>query len=351
MLAGIAIRGFQDGFGSFLLLTRGGKSAAENITGRFPPLAVSPKDVRAVYLTAASAGLPSRVEKTIQLIKSTRLNAVVINVKDGDGIYLGEGMKKIAAKFRAEGIYPIARVVVFQDNVLAKIRADLALHDVLGNLWASGNGKYLWVDPASKEVWDKTTDVAVQALDAGFMEVNFDYIRFPSDGDTGGIVYPVFDGKKQFKVDVIKEGFKYITNRIREARPEAVLSADLFADSFLRNDGLGVGQRVADAAENFDIVSPMAYPSHYAPGNFGFSNPADEPYQVVFQTLESGKKFLAASSTAIIRPWIQDFNMGAVYDKQKVDEEMRAVRDAGLGDTWMVWNPTNIYEAEKFSGD
>ena len=93
----------------------------------------------------------------------------------------------------------------------------------------------------------------------------------------------------------------------------------------------------------------MVYPSHYAPDNFGFPNPATEPYQVVFQTLESGKKFLEkASSTAIIRPWIQDFNMGAVYDAPMVKEEMRAIKDAGYGDTWMDWNPRNVYDPEKF---
>lgn len=346
---GIAIRGFQVGLDSFLSLTRSGSSAAEDADGGFPPLAVSPKEVRAVYLTAAAASAPSWVERTIQLIKSTRLNAVVINVKDGDGIYLGEGMKKVVEKFRAEGIYPIARVVVFQDNFLARTRPDLALHDASGNLWASGGGKYLWVDPASKEIWDKTADVSERALGIGFKEVNFDYIRFPSDGDTKAIVYPIFNNEKQLKVDVMRECFKYVTEKIRQARPGAVLSVDLFADSFLRNDGLGVGQRLPDAAEFFYIVSPMAYPSHYAPGNFGFPNPADEPYQVVFGTLESGKKFLPTSSTAIIRPWLQDFDLGAIYDKAKVDDEIRAVRNAGLGDTWMIWDPANIYEAEKFS--
>jgi hypothetical protein len=315
----------------------------------FPPVSVSFKNVRAVYLTAASASLPARIDKIIKLIKSTRLNAVVINVKDGDGEYLGKGMEEVAEKFRAEGIYPIARVVVFQDNTLVKTRADLALRDASGNLWASGNGKYLWVDPASREVWDRTADTAVKALDAGFKEVNFDYIRFPSDGDTRAIVYPIFDDKTQLKVSIMKECFKYLTEKIRKARPEAILSIDLFADSFLRNDGLGIGQKLADAAENFDVVSPMAYPSHYQSGNFGFENPADEPYQVVFQTLESGKKFLTASSTVIIRPWIQDFDLGAIYDKEKVNEEIRAVRDAGFGDAWMDWNPSNIYDAEKFA--
>jgi hypothetical protein len=277
------------------------------------------------------------------------LNAVVINVKDSDGAYLGEGMKKIVKRFREEGIYPIARVVVFQDNKLAKQEPALALRDAAGNLW-SGNGGYLWVDPASREVWDRTVAVALRALDIGFAEVNFDYIRFP-DGNVETIVFPFYDNVTP-GTEIMKNFFRHLTGEVHKARPGSVLSADLFAYAFLRDNGLGIGQRAGDAAQFFDVVSPMIYPSHYAPGNFGFPNPAAEPYQVIFQTLESGKKLLAkASSTAIIRPWLQDFDMGAVYDRQMVEEEMRAVKDAGYGDTWMIWNPTNIYEPDKFSSE
>ena len=127
-----------------------------------------------------------------------------------------------------------------------------------------------------------------------------------------------------------------------------MLSADLFAYSLLRNNGLGIGQRINDAAEYFDVVSPMIYPSHYTPGNFDFPNPATEPYQVTLKTLESGKSFISPSSTAIMRPWIQDFDMGAIYDKRMINEEIRAIKDAGYGDTWMIWNPSNIYDPEKF---
>ncbi len=323
------------------------QTGIQDVGENFPPLSISPKDVRAVYLTAAAASSPSWVDKTIKLIKSTRLNAVVINVKDSDGVYLGKEMEEVAIKLRKEGIYPIARMVVFQDNTTAKAHPELALQDIAGGLWA-GNGGYFWLDPASKEVWDKTVDVAERALDEGFAEVNFDYIRFP-DGNVDRIVFPFYDKEHRLKVDAMKDFFKYLTEKIHKDRPGAVLSADLFADSFIRNDGLGVGQRLPDAAANFDVVSPMTYPSHYAPDNFGFPNPATEPYQVVSQTLESGKKFLAeASSTAIIRPWIQDFDMGAVYDAPMVMDEMRAIKDAGYGDTWMDWNPRNVYDPEKF---
>ncbi len=323
------------------------RTEAASSTDHFPPLAVSsPRDVRAVYLTAAVASVPSRVEGIIQLIHSTRLNAVVVNVKDGDGTYLGEGMARVVQKFRAEGIYPIARVVVFQDNALARARPDLALHDASGTLWVAAKA-YLWVDPASREVWDRTVAVAERALDLGFREVNFDYVRFPSDGDTKGIVFPIYDGKHPASA-VMSDFYRYLTDRIHKDRPGAVLSVDLFAYSFLINDGLGVGQRLPDAAAAFDVVSPMVYPSHYTSGDFGYPNPATEPYNVILKTLEAGKALLSASSTVIIRPWIQDFNLGAIYDAAMVEEEIRAVQDAGYGDTWMDWNPANIYDPVKF---
>lgn len=314
-------------------------------------VSVSPSDVRAVYLTAAVASSPSRVGKVINIIKSSgSLNAVVINVKDGDGTYVGAGMKDVVKRFLDEGIYPIARIVVFQDNELARLRPDLALHTASGTLWASGGGAYRWVDPASREVWDRTVMIAEEALDEGFHEVNFDYVRFPSDGDTTGALYPVYDGKIPM-TKVIDDFFQYLTTTIHRDRPGSVLSVDLFAYSFISNDGLGVGQRAGDATRYFDVVSPMVYPSHYTPGDFGFPNPAEEPYQVVFQTLESGKKFLPATSTAVIRPWIQDFNLGAVYDKPMVQDEIKAIKDAGFGDSWMAWNPSNIYDPAMFSPD
>lgn len=314
----------------------------------FPPVNISPNDVRAVYMTAMVATVPSWVDRIIKLIDDSEpLNAVVINVKDGEGTYLNQAMKDVVKKFREKGIYPIARVAVFQDNETAVKKPALALHDKAGNLWTSRNGFYKWLDPASHEVWDSVVSSSEEALKMGFKEVNFDYVRFPSDGDMDNLVYPVYD-EKRLKISVISEFFGYLTSKIKEKYPEAVLSADLFAYSLLRNNGLGIGQRINDAAEYFDVVSPMIYPSHYASGNFDFPNPAAEPYQVTLKTLESGKSFISPSSTAVMRPWIQDFDMGAIYDKRMIDEEIRAIKDAGYGDTWMVWNPSNVYDPGKF---
>lgn len=313
-----------------------------------PPQYTSPKDIRAVYATAKTVSVPSRVDALIRLINATELNALVINVKDGDGVYAAdENIKRVVQKLLKNGIYPIARIVVFQDNLLARKSPHLALKDKNGFLWTS-NGGYFWVDPASVAVWDYNVQAAQSALKMGFKEVNFDYIRFPSDGDVKNIAYPVYDGTV-LKTKIIGDFFAYLSSRIRADYPEAVISADLFAFSFLFDDGLGVGQRAGEAAKYFDVISPMTYPSHYSPGNFEFPNPAEHPYEVILKTLESGKKFIeTASGTASVRPWLQDFDLGAVYDAKMVREEIRAVTDAGYGNSWMVWNPRNFYEKENF---
>jgi hypothetical protein len=311
----------------------------------FPPLTVTARDVRAVYLTAGVGLSKSRIDGIVGLSQTSRVNAVVINVKDGDGTYLTDAMRDNVRKLREAGVYPIARIVVFQDNRLAKTRPDLALTNVDGSAWGSA---YHWVDPASREVWDGAVSVANRALAMGFAEVNFDYIRFPSDGDVGGIVYPVWDRVRPM-TEVMNDFDIYLARNIRAVHPDAVLSADLFAYSFIQRGGLGVGQVLSDAARHFDVISPMIYPSHFAPLNFGIENPAQEPYQVVLRTLESGKALLPPDTKVIVRPWIQDFNMGATYDAFMVREEIRAIRDAGLPDAWMAWNPTTIYDQAKFA--
>lgn len=173
----------------------------------FPPISVSFRDVKAIYATASFVSSPSRLKSLINLIKRTELNAIVINVKNEDGLYFGgEKVERIVSELRTENIYPIARVVAFQDNDLAVRRPELALRTASGTLWTSGSGKYRWVDPASREAWDYTIGIARRALDLGFAEVNFDYIRFPSDGDTEDPVYPVYDGVR-YKADVMAEFF------------------------------------------------------------------------------------------------------------------------------------------------
>ena len=310
-----------------------------------PPVPM-PEEVRAIYITAATAGSKKRVEELITFVHKSGMNAIVVNVKDGDGVYLGSGMQEFAERLRKENIYSIARIVVFQDNYFAKQHFEFALKTASSTLWR-GNG-YAWVDPSIQKVWEYNAEIALRTFKSGFSEVNLDYVRFPADGNLGDIVYPAYDGKTK-KWKVIADFSAYMKNKIKEQYPERILSLDIFAYSFLIDGDLGIGQRFADLIDLYDVIAPMVYPSHFSPGNFEYENPAEEPYEVVLATLQNGIFAMEEQGKyTIIRPWLQDFNMGAIYNREKIQAEIKAVRDVGLTTGWMMWNPSNRYDISKY---
>lgn len=318
--------------------------------------APAPDEVKAIYATAYTALSPIRLMGLIDLIKTTELNAIVINVKDGERTFLGSRMAAAVRQLRAAGIYPIARLVVFQDNELARRNPAVALRRADGSLWESNN--YYWVDPASRVVWDENVRIAEAALTMGFAEINLDYIRFPGDGELEQIVYPESNFASTSKTEIIRDFLDYFTETVKEAYPEAVISADVFGYAFLTDTDLGIGQRMVDLAEAVDVIAPMVYPSHFSSNTFGYPNPAAEPYEVVRRSLEAGIKQLsdeglvlsgAEGTGVVIRPWLQDFNLGAIYDAAAVREEIQAVGDAGLTAGWMIWSPQNTYDRGQFA--
>lgn len=333
------------------------------------PLQNPPAIIKAIYATGWSGGNAKSVDYFINLIKGTELNALVVDVKDYSGTVsynMDVGLiKKYGAvevkipkinslikKLHDQGIYAIARIAVFQDPILAKARPDLALQSVSkGTTWKDNKG-LAWMDPSSQEVWDYNIAVAKDVLSRGFDEVNFDYIRFASDGNMSDIKYPVWDAKTS-KSKVIGGFAKYL----RESLPGAKISADVFGLVTINYDDLGIGQKLEELLPYFDYVAPMVYPSHYASGFNGYKNPALYPYEVVRTSIAEAVKrikiFSSATSTiqaslnvARLRPWLQDFNLGATYDASMVRAQINAV-DIVAGSTtpmgWMLWNPSNVY--------
>jgi len=369
-----------------------------------PPEKLSnpPEIIKAVYVTAYSAGAKTYLSYLKNLFKNTEVNAVVVDIKGSDGYVAyasgAEEVKKynltnLAIKnidelvrfFHDQNVYVIGRVAVFEDPQYAKARPELAvynkaktLRDASGQanlsqpvLWRDNNG-LAWLDPNSKDVWDYNVSLAKDAFYHGFDEINFDYIRYPSDGNTKNMGFPFLD-EKMVASETIKEFFHYL----RISLPNEKISADLFGLTTINTDDMGIGQIIEDAFENFDYVCPMVYPSHYANGFRGFVNPAEHPYEVIKYSMESAllreKKLIksqqdlamknsepagspAASLQEVtdimdpvlltrIRPWLQDFNMGAFYTAEMVRQEIKATQDS-LGDSYsgfMLWNPSNIY--------
>ncbi len=312
--------------------------------------------IKGVYLTSWTAGSSQKIDYFLKLIKQTELNAVIIDIKEVDGKIafntesslineigteriLIPNPKELIEKFHQENVYVIARIVVFKDQALPKIKPELALKDYQGKLWRDWSGR-TWLDPASKEVWNYHIELAKEAIKVGFDEINFDYIRFPSDGDISQIAYPIRD-KKMSKPEIIRSFFEYLN---QELKPLGVfLSIDLFGLTLWHenNNDMNIGQILEYAIPYFDFVCPMVYPSHY-PNDFeGYKNPADNPYEIIKMNLEKGKMRMT-DTKAKLRPWLQDFSLGAIYDKKMVELEKQAVYDTDSYG-WLLWNPSNRY--------
>lgn len=307
--------------------------------------------IRAVYLSIDYLHDKSKIDYIENLVDSTELNAVIIDFKVSRPEN-NEYMKSLVDRFKRKNIYLIARVVVFQDSYFAKAHPGLAIKNHDGGFWFSGRKAWAryWLDPASTEVLDYNVQVAKMAIDIGFDEVNFDYIRFPTDGNLHDIVYPKWNGVEQ-KSKVMRRFFEKLTGELRHYNSSTVLSIDIFGEVFARGVEPGIGQKLTDLGDLFDVISPMAYPSHYMCGEFGVHDPNAYPYLVYKKTLEPGLKILKEThSGAVVRPWVQDFSIRNIfgcgpaikYGVENVSAEIKAGKDLGVNG-YMLWNASNRY--------
>ena len=359
-----------------------------NVTDLPPqqPLANPPAIVKGIYLTNWTAGSSKRLASLASLVDRTELNAMVIDIKDYSGyVAYRTGIPDVVAsgaenelrilrpnalikELHDKGIYVIGRISVFQDPILAKAHPEWAVKNKdTGKLWTDRKG-LAWMDTAAEPVWDYHVALARDAFARGFDEVNFDYVRFPSDGDLSLTSFPFWD-EKTAQHRVVAKFFVYL----REQLPDRKLSADLFGLTTSAGDDLGIGQKIEDAYASFDYVSPMVYPSHFAAGYGGFQKPAEHPYEVIALSMTAGLAKLTAyvrsvtgvevaTSTATstvdwepaavlrvgkLRPWLQVFDLGAVYDTAKIQAQIKAADDVLAGTEyyagWLLWDPANNY--------
>ena len=322
-----------------------------------PPVP-EPAVVKGVYLTSWVAGTKG-FRQVVDFIDKTEVNSVVIDVKDDTGMVsygskvplvnaIGSTFKKydprkIMTVLRENQIYPIARIVVFKDPYLAKRRPDLAVKNPAGGLWQDYRGLN-WVDPYNKEVWDYNISIAKEAINYGFREIQFDYVRFTSDGNIRDCRYPSTDGR--IKADVIKDFLKYA---YQELKPLGVkVSADVFGLTCSSKDDMGIGQVMSKVAEGVDVICPMVYPSHYYRGEYNIPDPDSRPYETVYRSLTDAKQKIAnAPHKVIIRPWLQDFSLRNHYGRAQLLEQIRAVENSGLQE-WIFWNPSSRYDYHKY---
>ena len=318
----------------------------------------TPQSVKAVYSSSWTAGSPKYRDPLIKLIDETEINSIIVDVKDSTGRIgftvsdpelqkMGTTEKRIpdiralTNLLHQKNIYIIGRVAVFQDPYLALKKPEWAITKKSdGTVWKDHKG-LSFLDPANKEVLKYVIAIAHEAYADGFDEINFDYIRYPSDGNIKDINYHLVDGKT--RSDNLEEFFKSLHEGVNKDQ-KIPMSADLFGLTTEVNDDMGIGQVWEKALPYFDFLAPMIYPSHYPPGQDGFKNPAEHPYEIINKALIGAinKTKLQNQDINKIRPWLQDFNLGAVYTKDMVRSEMKAVTDNVLK-SWMLWDPKNTY--------
>ena len=321
----------------------------------------TPEVVKAIYLSGWVAGTKSIRDKLVKIIDETELNAVVIDIKDSTGRIsfkiddplikeIGSAENRIANireltnLLHQKGIYIIGRISVFQDPFLSKLKPEWSIKRLSdGEVWKDKKG-LSFLDPMNQNVRDYTTAIALGSYHLGFDEINFDYIRYPSDGNMKDINYDLKEGET--RADNIEDFFVNLSSKMKEIE-NIPISADLFGLTTEVIDDMGIGQVWERAIPHFDYVCPMVYPSHYPASYNNFANPALYPYEVIIRSLTSAINRTEAIGQSIskIRPWLQDFDLGAVYTKELVKEQIEATNDLGLS-SWMLWDPSNKYTPE-----
>jgi hypothetical protein len=313
-----------------------------------------PEGVRGIYLTGWSAGLSKRLASLAALVDRTELNAMVIDVKDDGELYydmdipmakeakaLNHAYKvdKVMAVLNEHHIFPIARIACMRDNKLALAHPELAVHDANGNLWHD-RSKHYWLNPYKKEVWDYNVAVALDALKHGFKDIQFDYVRFPSEGKVNSLRY---DGRPEGakREDQIAAFLKYAAQKIHAQG--GWFSADVFGLTSRVKDDEGIGQKFEKVVQDVDYLCPMVYPSHYAYHEYGMPDPNKEPYKTLTLSVGDAQKRLVANPKCKLRPWIQDFNLrGVHYGPAEVRAEIKALEDLNVHD-FLIWNAGNRY--------
>jgi hypothetical protein len=238
------------------------------------------------------------------------------------------------------GVYLVGRVVTFADPTLGSARPELALQWPDGTAWRDSAG-LAWLNPYDRRVWRYVVGVAAAAAKVGFDEIQFDYVRFPSDGDLDSIVYPV--RRRATKEQTIEGFLAYASRRLR---PLAVrVSADLFGLAATRD--LGVGQSPRRLGRHLDAIYPMVYPSHYVPGEYHLTDPEAFPGRTVAESLRDYQRAVRGMDVRIV-PWLQDFSLGRTYGLAEVTDQVTAARRAKAGG-FMLWNPLGVYTQEALS--
>lgn len=347
---------------------------------------LTPLAVKGIYMSQCVVGTPSFRAQLVDLINQTELNSVVIDIKDYTGKLAftttnsllkdsvsgqcgARDMKEFIESLHEQGIYVIGRVTVFQDPFYTGLHPELAVKKMSNKetVWRDHKG-LAFIDVGARPFWDYIVAIAKESYALGFDEINFDYIRFPSDGDMEDVYFSW--SASSTKPEILERFFQYLH---QELQPTGIItSADLFGMTTTNTDDLNIGQVWERALPYFNYLSPMVYPSHYPPTFNGWADPNQHPYDLIHHVLASAVLRTKASTTTApafthtrigtttpivyqkpvysatkVRPWLQDFDYGGNYGVNEVRAQIEAAYDAGLN-SWLIWDPGNNYTRDAY---
>jgi len=319
--------------------------------------------VKALYVNAWAFSSP-KLWQLVRLADQTEVNAFVIDVKDDTGCLLYASDVAVAneigasrcahtrdARARidtllAHGIYPIARIVVAKDPLLAERKPAFSVHLADGTLWRDRIGS-AWVDAYNAGVWIYAADLAREALGMGFVEVQFDYVRFP-DEPRERLATAIFPARRHGDTPrtAVRSHIQLVKSLVGPLG--APITFDIFGLTASATDDMGIGQVWEDFISVADVVLPMIYPSHYQRGAYGYAWPNGQPYKIVRKALEEAIGRTRGPQAAEIRPYLQAFTLGRRlprYTPFEIREQIRATEELGIN-SWVLWNPRSVYQRQ-----
>jgi hypothetical protein len=318
-----------------------------------------PEHVRALYLNAWAAGSRKRMDTLIAIARRTEINAFVIDIKDASGFMshrtdvalAGEigangqprirDLRGLLRRLQAEEIYPIARIVIVRDPVLAAGRPGLTVQSDSGDPWQDDKG-IVWMNIAQRGVWEYNVELAEEVARMGFPEIQWDYVRFP-DAPRAVMASARFPGLEGAKADAVRAFLDYAGDRFDSLDLDVTHTADVFGITTSTPD-VGIGQVWERFIDQVDVALPMVYPSHYYRGSFGYQRPNAYPYEVVRRALDRAlERSKAVAGAGRVRPYLQDFSLGPpAYGAPEVRAQIQATYDAGI-EEWVLWNAGSRY--------
>jgi hypothetical protein len=331
-------------------------------------LVPTPDPVRALYVNRWAA-IGEKMWQLIDVAKRTEVNALVIDVKDDRGLLLYHSkvplaraigadttlpmsyrrLRAVLDTMRAQGIYPIARIVVAKDPLLADAKREWAIKRKTDlSPWLDRNGRP-WLDPTHEEIWKYAADIGAEAVNLGFSELQFDYVRFPDeDRLIREAVFPLMNGR--VRAQVIRDQLGFLRTTVKPLH--VPMTIDVFGLTATDTTDMGIGQRWEMFVDQADVVLPMTYPSHFAPGTYRLRSPNARPYDTIDHALKDAKRrTTGVANAARIVPWYQDFTLGPPrYSAEHVRAQIKAGRDNGIHG-WMLWNPRSVYSLDALRSD